>query len=73
MRIFQTVKTEKQARKLLEGDYVKSTERGTCQCECGETESIIAYGKVDYLKLGSIGICEGCGDDERPFGEVFYS
>jgi hypothetical protein len=72
MRIFDTVKTEKHARKLLKGDFVKAIKKGACQCECGETEALIAIGK-DYLQLGSIGICDCCGDDSRTFGEVFYS
>lgn len=70
MRIVETVKTEKQARHLLRG--VLRIEKGSCQCECGETPALIAIGK-GYDTLGKIGICEACGDDDKPFSEVFYS
>lgn len=70
MRIFETVKTEKQARHLLRGVF--KIEKGSCQCECGETPALIAIGN-EHTNLGKIGICEACGDDDKSFSEVFYS
>ena len=70
MRIIETVKTESKSRHLLRGVF--KIEKGSCQCECGETSALIAIGK-GYNTLGIIGICEACGDDDKPFSEVFYS
>ena len=73
MRIFDTVKTEKKAKEII-NEYLQEHnikdglfKNSSIQCECGETECITYT--TPYIIL-YVGICNSCGDNDAIVNEV---
>ena len=58
------MKTEGAAIELLNSNgYEPFKKKASCQCECGQTQAVLAYSD-DYEKAALVGICDACGDDD---------
>ena len=64
MKIINCMKTEAAAIELLNiNSYEPFNKKANCQCECGETQALLAYSD-EYEKAALVGICDACGDDD---------
>lgn len=70
-KIYNTVQTEKRAKEILIEENATSFNNKSCLCECGETLLKIGYNN-DFEVVGSVAICESCGDDDAIINEVLY-
>ncbi len=74
MKIVNCMKTEEAAFEMLARyDYDEKITNGShCQCECGQTQAVVAYHKK-IEKVALVGVCDACGDDDAFPYEVINS
>ena len=75
MKIYNTVKTDKEAKALLKewrnvyGNKYMQIKRRSFQCECGETSGFECCGITTNLCAG-VAVCGACGDDDAFTSDV---
>jgi 3-mercaptopyruvate sulfurtransferase SseA len=59
----EIVKTEQDARAILESRGATDIEQVIGRCGCGETSALLGYNLHTDEIVGKIAICEECGDE----------